>query len=241
MNVAVLSDIHGFSIALETVLRDIAEQSPIDAVVVAGDLCETGPDPRGVLELLWSFPEIVVIHGNTDRYLVDEARHGTDKPERQFTIGEIGQDGLDYLAGLPFSYRISPPGAGSPSDDLLVVHANPQNVEEALRPEFSDAELDAVIGETVAGALVFGHIHISYVRHLGSMLLVDVAAVGNPKDEDLRCRYGLLRWDEAQRSWSAEIRKLDYPLDETIEQIRSSGLPKPEKTIRKLIAASYRN
>ncbi|MEA2594744.1 MAG: hypothetical protein QOF01_1213, partial [Thermomicrobiales bacterium] len=45
MRVAVMSDIHGFSLALETVLADIDLQGPFDEVVVAGDLCEVGPAP----------------------------------------------------------------------------------------------------------------------------------------------------------------------------------------------------
>jgi hypothetical protein len=49
MRVAVMSDIHGFNFALETVLADLDQQGPFDEVVVAGDLCEVGPAPADVL------------------------------------------------------------------------------------------------------------------------------------------------------------------------------------------------
>ncbi len=45
MRVAVMSDIHGFNLALETVLADLDAQGPFDEVIVAGDLCEVGPGP----------------------------------------------------------------------------------------------------------------------------------------------------------------------------------------------------
>ncbi|MGD9713768.1 MAG: metallophosphoesterase [Thermomicrobiales bacterium] len=239
MRVAVLSDIHGFSIALQTVLADIDRQGPFDAIVVAGDLCETGPAPGDVLDILQSREDLTVIHGNTDRYLVEEAQPGASSRERAFTLEQIGDDGVRYLANLPFSRRITPSGGRGVADDLLVVHANPQNLEDALHPELPEAEVRALLGAAQMGAVAFGHIHIAYIRTVADRLLVDVSAVGNPKDGDLRCKYGILTWDAPTVMWSAEIRRLDYPLDETEEQIRSSGLPKPEKTIRKLRQASY--
>ena len=70
-------------------------------------------------------------------------------------------------------------------------------------------------------------------------MLVDVSAVGNPKDGDLRCKYGILNWDANTQRWTAEIRRLDYPLEATEAQILASGMPNPEKVIKKLKKASY--
>jgi diadenosine tetraphosphatase ApaH/serine/threonine PP2A family protein phosphatase len=70
-------------------------------------------------------------------------------------------------------------------------------------------------------------------------MLVDVSAVGNPKDKDLRCKYGILNWDANAQRWTAEIRRLEYPLEETEAQIRASDMPNPEKVIKKLKKASY--
>jgi predicted phosphodiesterase len=52
MRVALLSDIHGNSIALESVLTDIAGQGGANAYWILGDLVALGPDPIGVLEQL---------------------------------------------------------------------------------------------------------------------------------------------------------------------------------------------
>jgi predicted phosphodiesterase len=235
MRIAVLSDIHGFSIALERVLADLDATGPYDEIVVAGDLCEVGPDPAGVLALLQSRDDTVLM-GNTDQDIV-EGERGSESIA--YAVDQIGREGVDYLANLPFSRRITPPGGASPSDDLLVVHANPHNLLDRFDPAMSDRELREVKGDTEAAAIAFGHIHICYVRRLAETLLVDVSAVGNPKDGDLRCKYGVLTWDEPAREWRAEIRKLDYPLNETAEQIMSSNLPNPERVLKKLKKASY--
>jgi len=214
MRIAVMSDIHGFSIALETVLDEIDATGPYDEIVVAGDLCAVGPDPDGVLEILRS-RDFTILQGNTDYDAVETARFGPFEEELGYVQRNIGPDGIEYLAQLPFSRRITPPGGSSPDDDLLVVHANPHNLVDKLDPTATDSELREVIGDARFRALAFGHIHICYTRELEGRLLADVSAVGNPKDTDLRCKYGVLTWDDASRRWNAEIRKLDYPLAET--------------------------
>ena len=238
MRVAVLSDIHGFSLALEVVRRDIAEQGPFDDVIVAGDLCVVGPDPQGVVDTIreegW-----FAIQGNTDFDLVEAAEWATAIEELGYWVENLSDDAMDFVATLPFSHRIMPPGGTGPAHELLVVHANPHNLTDVLDPRITDRELREIIGDEQAGTIAFGHIHIAYIRHVGGTMLIDVSAVGNPKDNDLRCKYGILTWDESTSRWTAEIRRLDYPLDETEAQIRASGMPDAEKVIRKLIKASY--
>src|SRR5690348_17708584 len=65
MRVAVIADIHGNQIALEAVLRDLAQQVPIDQTVIAGDLCLNGPRPKEVLKIVYKL-QCPVIRGNVD-------------------------------------------------------------------------------------------------------------------------------------------------------------------------------
>lgn len=235
MKVAVLSDIHGFSIAFDRVLADIAKEPDLDRIVIAGDLCEGGPDPKGVLERLATL-DAVVLQGNTDRDIAEGYR---ESDGARFTANEIGEDGLRYLRNLRFSERIRPPGGASPDDDLLVVHANPLDQDRHVPPDATPRELHELLGDTRAAVIAFGHLHIAYVRRLPEMTLIDVSAVGNPKDGDLRSKWGLLHWDEMAKRWSAALRYVDPALEETEAQIRASGLPNPETVIRKLRKASY--
>jgi predicted phosphodiesterase len=238
MRVAVMSDVHGFDLALERVLDDIAASGPYDQVIAAGDLVEVGPAPARTLELL-ERAGIALVLGNTDRDIIEAALTGKSEPSIDFAIARIGRHGLDLLATLPFSRRFTPPGATPRNDDLLVVHANPHDLDRKLRPEMSDHELRDVIGDVPAAAIAFGHHHVAFTRDLNPPLLVDVSAVGNPKDDDLRSRYGVLTWDADVRRWSAGFRYIAYPIEETAAEIQASGLPHPERTLQKLLTASY--
>lgn len=239
MRIAVMSDVHGFSLALDAVLADVEAQGPFDAVAVAGDLCEVGPDPAGVLDRLRA-GDFAIVQGNTDRDLGLAAQGAFSSPELDFALAEIGADGAAWLGSLPHSLRFTPPGGTSPADDLLVCHANPHDLEQKLAPEMDDDEVRQVLDQVAAGAIAFGHHHVAHQRTVDGMLLVDVSAVGNPKDGDLRSAWGILEWDAGERRWSGTIRRLPYPLEATEAQMRASGMPDPERAIRKLRRASYR-
>jgi predicted phosphodiesterase len=232
MRIAVLSDIHGFSLALEQVLVDI-ESRGIDRIVVAGDLFQGGPDPAGVLSLLRESGASCV-YGNTDRDLLAAAGAGSDDA---WARAQIGEGGLAYLRSLPFEIRIPHPGGGDASTDLLVVHANPTDVDQHLSPNASDREIRELLNGEVARTIAFGHLHIAYTRTVDVTTLVDVSAVGNPRDGDLRPRY--VEFSEEPEGWAFQWHYLTYPLAETREQMEMSGMPKWRKAFDRLVAARY--
>src|SRR5258705_5431915 len=74
MRIALLSDIHGNTIALDAVLGDVEANGGADEHWVLGDLVALGYDPAGVLERLTSLPNPLFVRGNTDRYVVTGER-----------------------------------------------------------------------------------------------------------------------------------------------------------------------
>lgn len=237
MRIAVLADIHGYSPALETVLDDIG-RSQIDQIVVAGDLFEGGPDPNGVIRLLKE-QDCRCVYGNTDRNLVDAERFRSEG--YTWARQQLGNTGLDFLRALPFSVRIPHPAApGDSRRDLLVVHANPTDVDRHLSPNASEREIAEIIGDEPAETIAVGHLHIAYVRCVGEKTLVDVSAVGTPRDGDLRPRYVIFEPDDTHRGrWSHEFKYLDYPIEATEHLMRTSGMPKWEKAFHRLLSARY--
>jgi predicted phosphodiesterase len=235
MRIAVLADIHGFSLALERVLADIDRHGPYDRVLVAGDLCEGGPAPDAVLDRLRadSLPSVM---GNTDRDIAAGTRRAA---VAHWTRERIGAQGIEYLRDLPFELRVKPAVGRPDTMDLLIVHANPLDLDRHIQPDASEREVSELIGSVPAGAIAFGHLHIPYTRHINRRLLVDVSSVGNPKDGDLRSAWGSFVWDESESIWDAAIYRVPYPVDETVEQIRQSGMPRPEKLVESLLRASY--
>lgn len=236
MRIAIISDIHGNFTALKAVLQDLEQQPPVDQLVVAGDLCLNGPCPRESLERVQSLG-CPVIQGNTDLEIVTQAPQKGEK--KRTTVGwtreQIGADGIAYLDSLPFSHRIS----NSKGSDLLIVHANPLNLEDAIFPNSSEAALQLLLGgvDSGVGALAFGHLHIAYTRHWRHLLLVDVGSCGLPRDEDHRAAYAILDWQD--NGWRAEIRRVPYDVQEVVKQLKTSGIPNAEKRVKILLEARY--
>ena len=79
MRVALISDIHGNLVALETVLAEIERDEP-DHIVCLGDVAATGPRPHETVERLRALEGSVVM-GNTDAPMLgpmpEVGAHGT--------------------------------------------------------------------------------------------------------------------------------------------------------------------
>lgn len=236
MRIAILSDIHGNQVALEAVLEHIAQQQPVDGLVVAGDLCLNGPCPQQVLETLQAL-ECPVIQGNVDVDVVTQRpKKGTRKRGIvDWTRDQIGEAGINYLDALPTSHLVTNP-VGT---DLLVVHANPLNQEDTIFPTATDKDLERLLVNVpfAIGAIAFGHLHIAYQRRWRHLLLLDAGSCGLPRDEDHRASYGVLTWQDGE--WQAENHRVEYDVPKVVDQLRTCGMPNVEKRIKVLLEARY--
>lgn len=236
MRIAIVSDIHGNQVALDAVLEDLSRQGSIDQIVIAGDLCLNGPSPREVLETIRRL-RCPVIQGNVDADVVNQSPKKGSKKQSviEWTRKQIGPEGIAYLASLPSSHFISNPRG----TDLLVVHANPLNQEEAIFPDTPDNKLENLLGglPPTIGALLFGHYHVAYQRQWRHLLLVDAGSCGLPRDGDLRASYAILTW--RRRTWQVEHRRVTYNVNMVVQQLRNSGIPTVEKRIKILTEAKY--
>lgn len=234
--IAVLSDVHGYTPALEVVLSDIRDRT-VDRIIVAGDHCDGGPNPSGAIRLIRE-AGCEALYGNTDLRMFHPDRPCT-KPSQCWTRDRLSGADLAWLAALPFAVRVPHPAASSDADprDLLVVHANPVDVDRHLSPSASDAELLDIIGGESARTIAFGHLHVAWSRTVGPYTLVDVAATGTPRDGDLRPRYAL--FEPTDDGWRHEYVYLDYPLAGTQMLMEASGMPNWPKAWRQLQRATY--
>ena len=243
MRIAILSDIHGNALALEAVLTDIAANGRYDEIIVAGDLVWSGPRPREVVDQLLALHP-VIIRGNTDAFFdaqPDEPPEGKDPGRFEAHIAwmtaQLGPERIAYLRHLPFSHRISP----APGQDLLVVHANPRDLDQPILPRMAEEALDELLleggREPSWRCLAFGHVHTPFQRVWRGRLLVNVASVGLPMDGDPRAAYAELTWDTA--GWRAEHRRVPYRAAVVAHEMRTSGLPRGKHFAERLMAATY--
>lgn len=226
-----MSDIHGNLPALTAVQRSLPDH---DACYVAGDLCLEGPCPAQVLDIVHEAGWTAVM-GNTDRDIV--SRPSPDKAVKYdritWTREQLGPERLERLASLPFSVRCS----GTASESVLVVHANPLNMDEHLPPTLSPSELAPYLRDVEDDIVVFGHLHTPYIRPVDGVLLVDVSSVGHPKDLDPRAAYTIITWDDNRRS--IEQVRIPYDVEHAVALLRTSDMPGADEQIDRLLKASY--
>lgn len=256
MRIAIFSDVHGNLTALEAVLQEIDGQEGLDEIVFAGDLCFAGPRPEACLEAIRRRDdEISCVYGNTDRWidgppLLSDDIEEEERRRRQqihgiasWTRELLPASSRAWLRELPFQRRISP--TVNPGDDLLIVHANPQDVDRVIfPPEERQKELYGPVRQTdddlyplleglAVGVVAFGHLHVPFVRRWNHLTLVNVSSVSMPGDGDSRAKYALLHWDDG---WQMAHRYVPYDVEAEIEAFRRQKPPNWQESVQALEA-----
>jgi predicted phosphodiesterase len=235
VRVAILSDIHGNSVALEACLADLTAAGGADRIVAAGDLCMDGPRPRRVLRRLKDAGANVV-RGNTDRMIALDDPAVYDDEERESIMwqrGALGQDWVAWLGAAPLTVAI-----GNDPDGLLITHATPARDDEHVWPDASDEQLEAIVAGVTQRTIAFGHLHVPYVRTWRDRTFVNVASAGLPKDGDPRAHYAILT--QQSGGWAIRSRRVPFDVDKVEKQIRKSGMPHVDERIDVLRKHRYK-
>ncbi|NLG95888.1 MAG: metallophosphoesterase family protein [Chloroflexi bacterium] len=244
MRFAVISDIHGNLPALEAVLEDACRQS-VDGFLIAGDLLARAPFPAETLRVLQSLPpdRTFFVRGNGDQYQLTFAadpaaadQFGPQAGVIRWTHEAIGQEGVDFLAGLPEEQVLDFPGLPR----IHMVHASPGSMTRALVPDCSPEVLeqfrhagiwmDGVRPDPLeqhlngmhASLLICGHTHISWQQRAGETLVLNPGSAGMSINGDPRAQYALLEWGSGR--WKASLRALPYDFQKLKEAYHRSGL-----------------
>ncbi len=230
MRIVVFSDIHGNIVALEAVLADIRRTGWPDALFIAGDLVLGGPRPAESLALLRSIPGARFVKGNCDDYVADLQDLAEDA---LFARNRMTAADLLFLDSMPVRASIEV----AANHSLFVCHANPQNLEDPIKPDSDEAIIRPLISGITAEVVAFGHYHVPFVRHLPPWMLVDVASVGLPRDGDRRSVYAVLTWQAGR--WSAEHRRVEYDWDAVARDFTTVGFPDADQAATTLLSAHY--
>jgi protein phosphatase len=240
-SVAILADVHGNADALQAVLEDL-RANPTDRVVLGGDLVMNGAKPAEALRLLRDLGAPGVV-GNTDLYVLN----GIDSMAT-WVQTHLKEDDLAYLAALPVSLRVTPPGGRSPDDDLMVVHSTPRDPDDLLILEvhpfgtsFTETtppeQAQKMLCNERANLIVYGHIHYFSVGIVDDIRMASVGSVGFPFDHDPRAAYGVATWDG--QNWALEPRRLAYNHKQTAAEIEQSDMPFSSSMARRIREADW--
>ncbi|CAN5590935.1 metallophosphoesterase family protein [soil metagenome] len=229
MRVCVLSDIHANLPALRSVLRAL---EPYDAVWQLGDIVGYGPQPDEVVAELRSLGAGGV-RGNHDSAAVGHIEstwfNDTARKAVRWTSDQMAPATRDWLFGLPEC---------TVEGDFTLVHGSPR--DPTWEYIYSTPVARANLAAFDTRHCLVGHTHVPLVFREddglvealaptdGSQLVLDgrrtiinPGSVGQPRDGDPRACAMLLDTERHTVEW----RRVEYPIAETQELMRSAGLP----------------
>jgi len=236
MRVAVVTDIHGNRRALQAVLADLRQVAP-DLIVHGGDLVFGGTHPSEIIDEIRALGWPGVL-GNTDEALWAQERLtevAAAHPKLASLLGRlremiapmrvrVGDERLRWLKTLP---------AVHVGDGFAVVHASPKDLWRAPMANSDDEEIRRTYAELGAPVVIYGHIHVSYVRRLPGMTVANAGSVSQSYDGDRRAAYAVIDGE------NVTIRRVEYDVESEAKELLYSGLPHAEWLSRILLAGKY--
>lgn len=219
MRILLVADIHANWPALQAV------QEPYDVCLFLGDLVDYGIEPSPCID--WVRTKATYgVRGNHDHGVAQEVTvHGKSgfkyltAATRPISIEKTSQAEKRFLATLPVTKMLTLDGA-----KYFLCHATPRDPLD----EYAIADADfwsRRLQDVDANVICVGHTHHPYAIEVGDKLVVNPGSLGQPRDGDPRASYAII---ENQR---VELKRIDYPVQDTIRSVLESSLPEPAKSM----------
>ncbi|GCE07467.1 metallophosphoesterase family protein [Dictyobacter aurantiacus] len=238
MRIALIADIHGNLVALETVLRELARES-IHHIICLGDVAALGPQPHEVIVRLRQLGCPVVL-GNTDAWLMGDSASDT-KTLRAITrwcIEQLTHEDRDYL-------RSFVPWLALPLDEgrtLLCYHGSPRSFDDVIAAVTPEATVEKMLAGHSAAVMVGGHTHIQMMRRYRDAHLVNVGSIGLPgvnagspelpDNQHVRwAEYGVLIVEQGRLS--IDLRRIPLDLPAILAACQNSTMPHQDWWLQK--------
>jgi putative phosphoesterase len=217
--ILLIADIHSNWPALQAI------NEPFDLCIFLGDLVDYGLEPSPCIDWVRKNCKYTV-RGNHDHGAAQHVtvnglsgfkfltgitrpltRHMLSEPERRF------------LMELPITRTVT-------IDDLryYMCHATPRDPLDEYAPadpEFWSRRLEHIDADIVC----VGHTHMPFVLEVGTKLVVNPGSVGLARDGNPRASYAILEGRKV------ELKRIDYPIESTVNVIKASTLPDPAKDL----------
>jgi putative phosphoesterase len=175
MRIAVLADIHGNYMALETVLKDIRINN-IDKIIVLGDLITDFPEEtNNVLDTVKNITKNVV-KGNRELYIMNFDKKYYDYSQFKTiyqTFDKINKNNFEYLSTLPEQISINI------NDEFSIkcVHGSPFLINEKIN-ENDNQLIEKSLKSIDEKILLCGHTHLQWFHNKNGKYIINPGSVG---------------------------------------------------------------
>ena len=208
MEIGVISDVHGNTVALDAVFADMPA---VDALACAGDVVGYNPWHAECVAAVRE-RSIPTVSGNHDRAVASETRFafnsmaGAGVAHARETLTE---DQIEWLRSLPTTRREF-------DGRVRIVHGHPENPDRyTYTGEFSPD----LLGEE--DVLVLGHTHVQGHERFDEGVVMNPGSVGQPRDGDPRAAYAVLDLDDL----TVTEHRVEYDIDRVREAVAEADLP----------------
>lgn len=204
MKIAVLSDIHANSWALESVIEDIRHRN-VNDIYDLGDSLYGPLDPEGTFELLMD-NKIISLAGNEDRLIIEDRKGKVVSKTLEFVLRDLQPDAIKWLKELPKSRKIE--------NEIYFCHGTPDNDTEYLiehlvpgRVVIKDLlTLDKMLTGIEEKFVFCGHSHCQRIVETGNKTIINPGSVGCPAyDDDLPIPHKMENYSPMARYCIMEI------------------------------------
>jgi len=230
MRYAIFGDIHANWEALQAVLAHSKKQG-CESYVCMGDIVGYNADPSACLEAVRAM-DCPIVKGNHDEDCSQLELKSNTNPiaaeAQRWTYEQLTQEQRDWLQGLRYVRQV---------EKFTIVHAS---LDQPQQWHYVTNKFDAMasLAYQFTQLCFIGHSHLPqfYVREESVQLLegvteltldpnkkylINVGAVGQPRDEDWRASYCVYDTDTKV----ATIHLVEYDIKTTQEKILGAGLP----------------
>lgn len=231
IKVAIISDIHGNSVALKEILKD-AKINQVDDYIFSGDLVNDLPFGNETLEIVKNTSD-KVLKGNKEQYLIEYEQEKYDWKNIQFNntrfmYNELTEENREYIRNLPHAIYVEYEGV-----KLLVAHGSPKSVEELLN-RWKRELLDKYTKDLDADCLIFGHTHEKmWYEEINSKLVINAGCAGVSPYYIGKAEYVILTIENGKIE-NIDLRLVDYDIEIVKNKIIESGILDGDKVLMNL-------
>lgn len=233
--IALLSDVHGNSTALEAVLAD-AESQQVTDYWFLGDLLLPGTGRRNILDRMEQLHISLQVIGNWEDSLWHALHQklDLDRPSHlyltrlcHFVLEEIRPEEIDRMQELPLQILTEVEGL-----KIAVSHHLPdKNWGRELIHIGEQSDFDRLFEGNDCAVAVYGHIHQQFLRYgTQGQLIINPGSIGQPffldsaLRQDLRAQYAILEIDETGLA-DVDLRRVAYDVEQELRLARELHLP----------------
>ena len=231
--IAILSDIHGDTRALEAVIADARALGATEYWLL-GDILLPGPGREDLFELLDAIPITAAVRGNWDDCVLEalDGEYGLEDPQEiqllrltQYLMEGLDPKRIDWLRSLPLVEKKEVNGIR-----FSLTHNLPEkNYGGDLRPANVTENFDQLLDDQTDMA-IYGHVHKQLLRY-GSQgqQILNPGTIGMPyfdwePIQNHRAQYALIDVEEDGVT-NLQFRKVAYDYEGELQDAKDKGLP----------------